>query len=99
MSTFEASLAAQFAAIDADNPEIWRLFQEFTFHMIYRRFSHYSAAAVMHRVRWETATPLEDGSAFKVNNNWTPFYARKFHAKYPAHAGFFRNRASRADLW
>jgi len=94
---FGDGIAARFAAIDAANPQIWELFQRFTFHMIRRGFSHYSARAVIHRVRWETATPLEDGTQFKINNNWSPFYARKFHKTYPEHDGFFRNRASRAD--
>jgi len=89
--------AATFAFVDAQNPDVWRLFEQFTFHMIRRGFDHYSARAVLHRVRWETATPLEDQSNYKINNNWSPFYARKFHEKYPQYGGFFRNRLSRAD--
>jgi hypothetical protein len=90
-------MAARFAAIDAANPRMWELFRTFTFAMIQRGFRHYSARAVLHRVRWETATPLEDGSEFKINNNWSPFYARKFHQLYPDYSGFFRCRLSRAD--
>jgi hypothetical protein len=92
------SMAARFARVDADNPEVWDLFERFTFHMIKRNFQHYSARAVMHRVRWETATPLEDETNYKINNNWTPYYARKFHRLHPEYDGFFRNRRSRADL-
>lgn len=90
-------LARRFAQIDQDNPQVWTLFVRFTYERIGQGFRHYSARAVIHRIRWETATPLDDGTAFKVNNNWSPFYARKFHDQYPAHAGFFRNRTSRAD--
>jgi hypothetical protein len=93
-----ATIAARFAAVDAANPQMWALFERFTFEMIRRGFRHYSARAVIHRVRWETAVPLVDGtSEFKINNNWSPFYARKFHQLYPQHDGFFRNRISRAD--
>ena len=92
-----STMGARFAAIDAANPKMWALFERFTFSMIRRGFDHYSARAVLHRVRWETATPLDDGSQFKVNNNWSPFYARKFHRVHPKYDGFFHMRASRAD--
>lgn len=95
---YDPMMAARFAEVDANNPEVWRLFELFTYSMIKRGFAHYSARAVLHRVRWETATPLEDETQFKVNNNWSPYYARKFHAVHPDHAGFFRNRVSRADF-
>jgi hypothetical protein len=91
------SPAARFAEIDAANPEVWRLFERFTFELIRRGFGHYSADAVLHRVRWETASALEDGCTFKINNNWSAFYARKFHDRHPKHDGFFRLRASMAD--
>lgn len=93
----DEAMAARFAAIDAANPEMWHLFERFAWVMIRRGFSHYSARAVLHRVRWETATPLEDASQYKINNNWSPYYARKFHRVYPKYDGFFRNRTSRAD--
>lgn len=97
MADYSDMMHARFAEIDASNPLIWELFERFTFSIIRRGFKHYSARAVIHRVRWETATPLDDGSSFKINNNWTPFYARKFHDWHPEHNGFFRNRASIAD--
>lgn len=89
--------ARTFAEVDAANPQVWRLFEQFAFQMIRRGFTHYSADAVLHRVRWETATPLEDQSGFKINNNWSCYYARKFIKLHPKHAQFFRLRASMAD--
>jgi hypothetical protein len=96
-----AVLAARFAAMDAENPEVWRLFEAFTFHMIGRGFRHYSADAVLHRVRWETAMSVDDGSGYKISNVWSAWYARKFHRTHPEHFGFFRNRQSQADpaIW
>lgn len=89
--------AACFAMIDAQNPEVWRLFEQFAFERMRRGFSHYSADAILHRVRWETAAPLDDQSGLKINNNWSAFYARKFAKHHPKHAAFFRLRSSRAD--
>jgi hypothetical protein len=93
----DPGLQRRFADIDRANPNVWSLFVRLTFDRIHRGFRNYSSDAVLHRVRWETAVPLEDGSGFKINNNWSPFYARKFHDAYPQHAGFFRTRASVAD--
>jgi len=74
-----------------DNPEVWRLFVRFTFDVIRRGYAHYSADAILHRIRWH-ATVDTDGDEFKLNNNWTALYARMFHDAYPEHAGFFRTR-------
>lgn len=75
--------------------DIWREFVRFSFDRIHRGFEHYSADAIMHRVRWETNA--HDGSEFKVNNNTVADYARRFHRAYPKYDGFFRTRRSRYD--
>jgi hypothetical protein len=87
---------ARFAEFDAANPDVWRLFERFTLELIRRGFEHYSSDAVLHRVRWETAVSAKDGT-FKIDNNWTPYFARKFHSHYPQYAGFFRTRLSKFD--
>ena len=79
------------------DPKAWTLFQKFTLELIARGFEHYSADAVMHRVRWETAISTGITGGFKVNNDLTAFYARVFHMMNPAHHGFFRTRTSQYD--
>jgi hypothetical protein len=79
------------------HPLAWDLFQRFTLELIERGFAHYSADAVFHRVRWETAVTTDDGNGFKVNNDLSPRYARMFHQAHPAYAGFFRTRVSKYD--
>lgn len=82
------------------NPEVWRLFEKFTFDRIRRGFSHYSVNGVFERIRWETAEADVQGNEFKLNNNYRPFYARAFMSKYPEYDGFFRTRfqKSKEDL-
>lgn len=91
----------RFAQYDADNPRIWLMFERFTLELIRRGFQRHSAYAVMHRVRWETATASDDQEAtgFKISNGWIPFYARKFNALYPGPdgLGFFITRPAKAD--
>jgi hypothetical protein len=87
----------QFIAFDKNNPTVWALYQRFTKELIYIGHEHHSSDAVLHRVRWEAALQTIDSSAFKINNNYTAFYARKFHAVYPEYGNFFRLRRSCAD--
>lgn len=86
-----------FRRFDRANPEIWRLFKRFTFDKIRDGFRHYGARDVIHRIRWETAVVEKSDSGLKINNDWSPYYARKFHETFPHYDGFFRLRGSRAD--
>jgi hypothetical protein len=76
------------------HPKVWKLFEQFTFELIDRGFKNYSAQhGVFARIRWETDQADIDGrSIFKINNNYSPFYARRFMKKHPEHDGFFRVR-------
>ena len=75
-----------------ENPEVWRLFVQFTNQMIRRSFKNYSVYAIMERIRWEFDAGGDGVSVFKINNNHRPFYARAFMRMYPEHDGFFRTR-------
>lgn len=80
----------------AENPAILSMFERFALEAISTGLEHYSAYAVLHRVRWETMV-AERSSVFKCNNNWTPFLSRWFAMKHPQHADFFRVRHAEAD--
>jgi hypothetical protein len=91
--------ARQFAEFNANHPEVWRLFVRFTVELIKRGFQHHSARAVLHRIRWETTAPTvqDDPTGFKINNDYSAYFARKFHQDFPQHDGFFRLREAHAD--
>lgn len=75
------------------HPKVWTLFCQFTFELIERGFKNYGAKAVMERIRWETDQANVKGmSEFKIGNNYTAFYARRFMKKNSEHDGFFRLR-------
>ena len=74
------------------HPEVWRLFVRFTFQMIERGYRNYSAKAIFERIRWEKDAGGDGVTCFKLNNNYTAFYARRFAKVYPEHAEFFRTR-------
>jgi len=85
--------SAGFKAYDAANPDIWTAFKKFTFQLIDKGVACYGAKAIFEKIRFEVT--LEKGAnAFKLNNNFTAKYARKFMDLYPWHKGFFQVRQS-----
>lgn len=82
------------AAFSKEHPNVSKLFIKFTLEAIARGFKNYSAYAIFERIRWETDEADSDGkSTFKLNNNYRPWFSRRFMERYPQHAGFFRTRA------
>lgn len=71
------------------NPQVFELFERFTFDLIQRGFENYSSKAVFERIRWHTDVET-CGESFKISNNYTPYYARLFMVLHPEHEGFFR---------
>ena len=90
------ALDVKFEEYHRDNPRVWELFVAFTFQLIEAGRRHYSADAVMHRIRWHAAMETT-GDEFKINNNHVSRYARMFHKTYPEHVGFFRTRVLRGE--
>lgn len=93
----------QFEAFDAANPRVWELFCQFTENVLAAGHAHYSADAILHRIRWHTDVETRqsgrspDGHELKLNNNFAAFYARKWAAQNPERKDFFRMRVSVAD--
>lgn len=93
-TTRHEEIRDSFIAYHAAHPEVWDLFARLTRDRIGRGYKHYSADAILHRIRWELSQPTyEAGEEFKINNNFAAFYARWFMREFPQHDGFFRTRA------
>lgn len=87
----------RFDKFHAANPKVWELFEEYTMKLIAGRWTHYSADAVCHRIRWHMAIEVKSGDGFKINDHYTCLYARMFEEKHPEHDGFFRKRHRPSD--
>lgn len=90
--TRQDEMREQVTAFHQQHPEVWGLFKRYTLQMIAKGFQHYSAKAIFERIRWEKDLGGDGKTQFKLNNNYTAFYARRFGRAYPQHEGFFRNR-------
>lgn len=89
----------KFNEFHAAYPEVYENFKRFAFEKIAQGFKHYSAQSILERVRWETeagADLFTTGEPFKINNNYTAEYSRKFTADNPRFEGFFRQRRQRS---
>ena len=82
---------SDFEQYDRDNPSIWLAFEKTTLEAIEKGFKNYSSKGVFEIIRWHTPGNIKkDG--FKVNNDYTPDYSRKFMNIYKEHNGFFRTK-------
>lgn len=73
---------------DAKNPHIWKAFVRYSLQVAAKR-KYFSAKAIFHRMRWDTAIGEADGE-YKLSDGWISHYARKFMDEYPEYKGFFR---------
>ena len=79
----------------AAHPEVWATFRDIAMRLYRRGIRHYGARCIMEVVRYQTAIRAE-GEPFKINNNWTPFYARMLMMQDPIRfKDFFAIRESR----
>ena len=82
----------QVSAFHNKHPEVWDLFVKFSFEMITKGYKNYSVKGVFERIRWEMDAGGDGVTTFKLNNNYTAFYSRRFMKAYPQYNGFYRTR-------
>lgn len=78
---------------DTQNPEIWAEFEKIALKLIRQGITHYGAKSIFEVIRWHRIVRAND-KQFKINNNYTAYYARKFLQKYPQYQDFFETRKS-----
>lgn len=92
---FGGTIQQRFEAHDRAHPEVYRLFRRFALELLATGRRHYSADAILQRVRWECAISTTAGD-FKVNDHFSSRYARKLIAEDRRFDGFFELRELRA---
>lgn len=89
-------IVRKFLGYHAQNPDIYVLFKKFSFELLEAGRKHYSAQAIVERIRWHYAIDRSGSDDFKINNNYRPCYARLLILENPIFEGFFELR-SRQD--
>ncbi len=83
--------AGDFEEYDRLHPAIWRHFEGIALAMIHDGRERLSAKRIFEEMR-DLHIPRRDDDHFKVNNNFTADYARKFMRFYPQFEGMFEIR-------
>lgn len=91
------TIRAAFEEFHARHPEVYAMFERFSLEMLAGGLN-LGAKAVWERMRWETRVgPLcVTTRTYRLNNNFTPYYARLFMARHPEHAHAFHKRRVRS---
>lgn len=90
------TLAEKFDKFDTENPGVYFLFKRFANDLINLGRKKLSAALIVERIRWEVNISTVSDDVFKLSNNHTAFYARKFMKDHQQHGDIFRTRAQQA---
>jgi hypothetical protein len=86
----------QFDEFHAENPHVYDELVRSARSTASRPAAKCGMSLLFGRVRWVLALRTE-GDAFKLNNNYAPFYSRLIMAQEPDLAGMFDLRRSYAD--
>jgi hypothetical protein len=79
-----------------ENNHVWEAFTDEAFKVQAKGFKHYSARTIIHVLRHHSAV-TENGSEWKINNNYSPYLARLFDLAYPHKAGLFEYRTTKNE--
>lgn len=79
------------------NPEIFHMYETIALAQIEAGQRHGSSDDILHEIRKRVRHIRKDGSGYKINNSYSPYFARYFARLYPEHATFFEFRSSKAD--
>ena len=72
------------------NPRIYKEFVHYAHQLIMAGQNKIGSKLIFERIRWESK--IERRDEFKINNNFTADYARKFEQDFPHFAGIFEKR-------
>lgn len=87
-------LEASFNRFHAANPHVYEALKTVALWCV-RNGRKMGIKAIYERVRWEYSISTS-GSPYKLNNNYTAYYARKLMRDVPELAGYFETRRRRA---
>ena len=94
MSLEQTRLEKNFMKFHQENPQVWELFKKYAFNAIEEGRKLYSSKLIFEKIRWDSDLASNTWVHFKLPNEFTPYYARLFHAAYPPYRGFFRTIAT-----
>lgn len=90
-SDISEEIFSKFQTYHYDNIHVYELFKKFSLEVKSVQ-PFYGAKAIMERIRWEMDMSTV-GDRFKINNNYTSFYARLLASESSEFEHFFKTRS------
>lgn len=78
---------------DEENPQFWPMFVEASIALANAGRRRIGAKLVFEHLRYSSLLQTK-GDVFRVNNNYSAIYARRFMLEYPEHGELFETRAT-----
>jgi len=91
-----STLERQFIRFHELNPHVYEQIVQISLALRERGFKKAGMKMIFERLRWLWAMQTK-GEDYKLNNNYTAFYARKVMEDHPQLQGFFRTRTQRHE--
>lgn len=86
---------AKFEEFDEANPHVYKLVVRYALEVLASGKKRIGINTIFERIRWYTDIETNSFDSFKINQNFTPYYARKFMRDYPQYQGLFQTRKLR----
>lgn len=80
-----------FEIFHRQNPRVYRLFKKFSLALIEAGHNKIGSKQIVERIRYESAIRTT-GNDYKINNNFTCYYSRRFIREFPQHTERFTFR-------
>jgi hypothetical protein len=93
----KSSMQLRFEAFHLENPHVLYAIVTVAFFLKDKGFKRAGMKMIFERLRWEYAIKTKGEEEYKLNNNYTSYYARLVMCLEPELAGFFRLRGMRED--
>lgn len=90
---WDAVLEAKWHAFHEANPHVYRLLRDEALKAKRAGLRRFGMKALFERLRWISQVETV-GDPYRLNNNYTAFYARLLMESEPALRGFFETRES-----
>lgn len=82
----------KFLKFHEEKPQVYKLFIKFALEAFRAGHEGYSAKTIFEVIRWHSDIEIRPNESFKLNNNYTAYYARMAMKDYPGLSGFFETR-------
>lgn len=92
------TIGQRFAEFHEANPHVYDMLKTLALQWHRATGKRIGMKALFERARWEIGITTTDPD-FRINNNYTAYYARLLMAQEPDLADMFHLRHSDADMW